>query len=456
MFENINWCQFLPWMLIGAAILGGLIGWFLRKIKMQPMLMALNGDLSKSQKEYSDLNINYGSLQTEKSEADKYNLDLQAQLGDLKAKFEKSEADLKIANQSLVMNGKAIAQLETDLKGKDVLIGEKDAALAVCAGLSTDIEGLKAQLSAKDKSLAASAGLSADIKGLKTELGNLKAQLSERDIALAASAGLSGDIDGLNVELGNLKAQLSEKEVALAASVALAGDLNGCQSKVAKLQQELTLLQAEIDDLRASASTRGVEGGLMMGAGLGSEETDQDAILAEIKANASGIPLEDLGAALENSRDNLLRINTITPWQEAKLNAAGINSYLQLARMQEEEAKLIAGVAQLDADTIQSEDWKGQARALLAGIAAAVSKDNLKKIEGIGPKIEQLCFNNGIYTFKALANTKASVLLHILKEGGSRFRMHNPATWPKQAEMAANGEWDALKVWQDKLDGGKE
>jgi predicted flap endonuclease-1-like 5' DNA nuclease/predicted nucleic acid-binding Zn-ribbon protein len=432
MFENINWCQFLPWMLIGAAILGGLIGWFLRKIKMQPMLMALNGDLSKSQKEYGDLNINYGSLQTEKSEADKYNLDLQAQLGDLKAKFEKSEADLTIANQSLVMNGKAIAQLETDLKEKDVLIGEKDAALAVCAGLSTDIEGLKAQLSAKDKSLA-------------------------------ASAGLSGDIDGLKAELGNLKAQLSEKELALAASVALAGDLNGCQSKVAtleakeaKLQQELTLLQAEINDLRASANTRDVEGGLMMGAGLGSEETDQDAILAEIKANASGIPLEDLGAALENSRDNLLRINTITPWQEAKLNAAGINSYLQLARMQEEEAKLIAGVAQLDADTIESEDWKGQARALLAGIAAVVSKDNLKKIEGIGPKIEQLCFNNGIYTFKALANTKASVLLHILKEGGSRFRMHNPATWPKQAEMAANGEWDALKVWQDKLDGGKE
>jgi len=33
--------------------------------------------------------------------------------------------------------------------------------------------------------------------------------------------------------------------------------------------------------------------------------------------------------------------------------------------------------------------------------------------------------------------------------------MHNPGTWPKQAEMAAEGKWDELKVWQDELDGGK-
>ncbi|MGB0983479.1 MAG: helix-hairpin-helix domain-containing protein [Saprospiraceae bacterium] len=437
MFENINWCQLLPWMLIGAAILGGLIGWFLRKIKMQPMLLALNGDLSKSKKEYSDLDINYGALQTEKSEVDKYNLQLQAELGDLKAKLEKSEADLSIANQALVMNGKAITQLEADVK---------------------------TELSAKNAALAASAALNVDIKGLNTQIGDLKAQLSIKDKSLAANAGLSADIDDLNTQIGDLKAQLSAKDKALAASAALAGDLNGCQSKVAtletekaKLQQDLTLLQAEIDDLTAAATSRNVDGdGLLMGAGLGNNTTDQDAILAEIKANASGIPLEDLGVALENSRDNLLKINTITPWQEAKLNAAGINSYLQLARMQTEEIQMIADVAQLDAATIETEDWKGQARALLAGIAAAIPKDNLKKIEGIGPKIEQLCFNNGIYTFRDLANTEVSVLLHVLKEGGSRFRMHNPATWPKQSEMAANNEWDALKKWQDELDGGKE
>jgi large subunit ribosomal protein L21 len=32
---------------------------------------------------------------------------------------------------------------------------------------------------------------------------------------------------------------------------------------------------------------------------------------------------------------------------------------------------------------------------------------------------------------------------------------HDPETWPKQAGMAASGDWDGLKKWQDELDGGK-
>jgi hypothetical protein len=31
----------------------------------------------------------------------------------------------------------------------------------------------------------------------------------------------------------------------------------------------------------------------------------------------------------------------------------------------------------------------------------------------------------------------------------------NPGTWPKQAELAAEGKWDELKAWQEELDGGK-
>jgi len=31
----------------------------------------------------------------------------------------------------------------------------------------------------------------------------------------------------------------------------------------------------------------------------------------------------------------------------------------------------------------------------------------------------------------------------------------DPTTWPKQAEYAADGEWDALEEYQDFLDGGR-
>ena len=82
-------------------------------------------------------------------------------------------------------------------------------------------------------------------------------------------------------------------------------------------------------------------------------------------------------------------------------------------------------------------------------------KDDLKKIEGIGPKIASLLNNAGIHTFRELSKTKAKGIKAILEKAGKRYQMHDPTTWPKQAEMAADGKWDELKKWQDELDGGK-
>ena len=87
--------------------------------------------------------------------------------------------------------------------------------------------------------------------------------------------------------------------------------------------------------------------------------------------------------------------------------------------------------------------------------AADAKPDDLKKIEGIGPKISELLASNGYPTFAALAEADVEKLKEILAEAGSRYRMHDPTTWPEQAAMAAEGKWDELKKWQDELDGGK-
>ncbi len=81
--------------------------------------------------------------------------------------------------------------------------------------------------------------------------------------------------------------------------------------------------------------------------------------------------------------------------------------------------------------------------------------DDFKKIEGIGPKIAELLNNAGISTFVELANTNADKIKGILEDAGSRYKSHDPTTWPAQAKMAAVGEWDKLKNWQDQLDGGR-
>lgn len=84
------------------------------------------------------------------------------------------------------------------------------------------------------------------------------------------------------------------------------------------------------------------------------------------------------------------------------------------------------------------------------------AKDDLKTVEGIGPKIEEILYAAGIHTFSSLQNTAVDKLKSILAEAGGRYKSHNPSTWPKQAGMAAAGKWDELKKWQDELDGGKE
>lgn len=81
--------------------------------------------------------------------------------------------------------------------------------------------------------------------------------------------------------------------------------------------------------------------------------------------------------------------------------------------------------------------------------------DNLKKVEGIGPKIEQLLNNAGIFSFSGLAGTSAGAIKDILIAAGDRFKMHDPTSWPTQSSLAAQGKWDELKKWQDEMVGGK-
>jgi len=80
--------------------------------------------------------------------------------------------------------------------------------------------------------------------------------------------------------------------------------------------------------------------------------------------------------------------------------------------------------------------------------------DDLKIIEGIGPKIEEILKNVGIKTYQKLSETAPTQISSVLLAAGNRYKSHNPSTWPKQAQMAAAGKWDELKAWQDELDGG--
>lgn len=79
--------------------------------------------------------------------------------------------------------------------------------------------------------------------------------------------------------------------------------------------------------------------------------------------------------------------------------------------------------------------------------ATPIHKDDLKIIEGIGERIEFFLNESGIFTWEQLAQQSVESLNNILElyEGAS-YRIHNPTSWPKQAELAAKGKWNEFKA----------
>lgn len=84
-----------------------------------------------------------------------------------------------------------------------------------------------------------------------------------------------------------------------------------------------------------------------------------------------------------------------------------------------------------------------------------VVKHDLTKIEGVGKKIEALLHKNNINSYSQLSKASIKTIKEILDAAGSKFSMHNPATWPKQAKLAAAAKWEELELLQEQLKGGK-
>jgi predicted flap endonuclease-1-like 5' DNA nuclease len=85
----------------------------------------------------------------------------------------------------------------------------------------------------------------------------------------------------------------------------------------------------------------------------------------------------------------------------------------------------------------------------------AAAPDDLTKIEGIGPKVQQLLNQAGITTFSELASRAPDQLDEILDVAGSIYKAMEKGSWPKQAALAADGKWEELQKLQDELIGGR-
>lgn len=116
----------------------------------------------------------------------------------------------------------------------------------------------------------------------------------------------------------------------------------------------------------------------------------------------------------------------------------------------------IKGKATSKADTTAKPKKAATKKVTAKKTTKKVAKvDDLKKIEGIGPKIAGLLKEAGIITFTDLSKAPIKTLKKVLADAGNRFKMHDPKTWAAQAKLAAKGDWEKLKAWQGELKGGK-
>ncbi len=168
----------------------------------------------------------------------------------------------------------------------------------------------------------------------------------------------------------------------------------------------------------------------------------------------------------DHEKDDLTLINGIGPFIEKKLNDIGIYTYQQISEFDAEKIEQVTRDVAYFPGRIEKDDWVGQAKelanlksknpsALKKKASHPTNTADLKIIEGIGPKIEQLLKEGGINNWQDLAEATLERLQEILTAAGERYRIHDPNTWSNQATLAAAGKWDELNQYQDELKGGR-
>jgi len=461
--ESIYFLAFI----VGGFLLGALFGAALRGIAVR----RLKNQLEKKNEE---------------------TIDLQGQLSELTQKFSLKESELRNLAEERDEYVSKVSTLEKDnsrlQKTVFQLNNEYDKLKSSGQSFESTFDELNNQI----------VGYQTQVQQLKKELAEAleEKEYAEQKLASLANAGITnGQSQGPKPPEHAAAEQALEKE-----------RLDSLEQKLEQLIKVNTTLHQEIDKLKAgnaamqiaassnTSLTAAVEPKPEVklkqpqddpyypedAADLPSEQpyTPDDSQVGEIMDMQEDKSLfADKGVvevAPATEKDNLTLIEGIGPFIEQKLNGIGIFSYEQISKFNDQKIEEVTRAIQFFEGRIKKDNWVGQAMSLyqiklqnpeafnteleknqfLAGAPEAL--DDLKLIEGIGPKIEKLLKDAGFLSLADIAVTTAADLKNILDKGGEQYRMHDPNTWPAQARLAVSGDWDLLEEYQQKLRGGKD
>ena len=294
-------------------------------------------------------------------------------------------------------------------------------------------------------------------------------------------ARYKGMVAELESEVSRLKARIKDLE----------GKLEQCKARRSELESDLSRMRGQIRELEAAAKASAKAPVVKAAAATSSfvaTPAPEPTPAPAAPAAKSGVSADKF-AALKS--DNLQVVEGIGPKMESVLKDNGTHTWSDLASKSSADVKGILGKYGDKYRIIDPTTWPAQAKLardgnwdslidmqknldtgrsdkatgltdskvekimIKKGILKRWKENDLKAVEGIGPKIAGLLNADGINTWRALSETSVERIQGILNAAGKRYQLADPTTWPKQAGMAADGKWDELTAYQDELNGGR-
>lgn len=149
------------------------------------------------------------------------------------------------------------------------------------------------------------------------------------------------------------------------------------------------------------------------------------------------------------AKDDLTKIGGIGPVFAEKLAEQGYTSFEQISKLTKADIeKLSEAIDGVSEDLVKEEDWKAQAKDLAnfqkviekVGEAKAADKDDLTKLNGVGPKTEKDLNEIGIYTYEQISKLGAKEMEYLAAISGITKEGIQESEWVKDAKELLKNE----------------
>ena len=401
-------------------------------------LAAARSELDSGQARIADLDSTVASTRGELDSANARIGELKGQLDGANQALAAKDGEIESAQTQIV----GLAQFETDANTKGQQLDEAHARIGELEGHMGDMANLREQLDTANGNVHDANGRIADLEARLAEQQLLQDQINAANAQNEQANARIGELEGQLNEVGQLRIDLTERDRRIEAL------------ELSLAQQNTD--QASIDDLRRqlAEANQQVEGSMHT---IDDKETviiDLRKQLEAKEAEAAALPeplrrvasfhagswkkgQTKLGTAGADHTDDLKVVSGIGPQMEKLLNSFDIISWEQLAALTDEEVQVVDAALEDFPGRITRDEWVPQAKAIMdaghkpverapkprpkktpawqrgtttLGTPGAGHTDDLKVINGIGPKMEKLLNGFGITAWEQLgALTKSEV-----------------------------------------------